>query len=124
MAGVQELLPKLSRLMPLGIATTAEREYVESVLRREGLGDSIAQIVTDFDVAHPKPAPDMLNRLADLFDIATGALCMVGDSQSDEDMSRAAGCRFIRFGRAANRIASAQQVSAEDWVALGNLLGV
>ncbi len=123
MSGAQEVLPRLSRLMPLGIATTAEREYVEVVLEREGLLGCIGHVVTDMDVANPKPAPDMLKELASRFGVGTGALCMVGDSQSDEAMSRAAGCRFIRFGRAAKWGASAQKESAEDWGALGRFFG-
>jgi beta-phosphoglucomutase len=45
--------------LPVGVATSSDREYTESSLRRAGLKGRFKVIVTGDQVAHGKPAPDI-----------------------------------------------------------------
>lgn len=119
MRGASEGLRALSRLLPLAIVTTADRSYVETLLSRDGLLSCFGHIITDKDVARPKPAPDMLVSLMTLHELPAQAMCVIGDSVSDFEMSTAAGCAFVRFashegwdGRAVPSVTSWPQLTS------------
>ena len=60
--GALELLRRLTGAgLPLGVASNAEREFLESTLSSAGLlhHGPFAAIVAAEDVEHPKPAPDI-----------------------------------------------------------------
>jgi beta-phosphoglucomutase-like phosphatase (HAD superfamily) len=119
-----EVCRRLSATRFLGIATTANRAFVVSVLQRAGLLGCFGAIVTDEDVAHRKPAPDMLVSIARLAGVRASELCMTGDSPSDQLMAAAAGCRFILFSPPDRHVAAGVQADAvvADWQELGRLL--
>jgi len=58
-------------------------------------------VVGIHDVAHPKPAPDMLVRCLEHFRVPAGDAVYVGDSPGDLEASRAAGVRFVAVGELA-----------------------
>lgn len=89
-----EVLRALSQRIPIWIATTADREYVEAVLKREALSDCFSGIVTDRDVMQPKPAKDMIVKIATASAAEIAAICLVGDSANDWEMSKNSGCKF------------------------------
>ncbi len=124
MPGARKIIPLLARRYRVAIATTADRAYVENVLSRERLDRYISHVITDADVSRPKPAPDMLEALAIRFGIGVSKLYLVGDTDSDQDMSRAAGCTFIRFGLCEGAASPRAQTVAESWRHLGQLLAV
>jgi len=45
--------------LPVGVATSSDRDYTESSLRRAGLQGRFKVVVTGDQVAHGKPAPDI-----------------------------------------------------------------
>lgn len=49
------------------------------------------------DVASPKPAPDMLEKVADHFSVSPEAILYIGDSKVDETAANAAGTRFVAY---------------------------
>jgi len=93
-----EAIRSLSQSMTLGIATSAAREYAEAVLSREGLLGFFACVLTDADVTRPKPHPDLLDTLLEVFEMSPVETVMVGDSRTDLQMATAAGVPFIGYG--------------------------
>lgn len=89
--GVVEAVRRLSEGRRLAIATSAHREYVEVVLKRVGLLEEFALILTDADVARGKPAPDALLAIAARLGVATSELLMIGDTVTDSEMAKSAG---------------------------------
>lgn len=101
MEGAGAGLRKLSACLPLTIATTSDRRYVQALLERENVADCFAMVLTGRDVENPKPAPDSLFKIADALEIPLDSLLLVGDTVTDLKMARAAGSPFILFGGSA-----------------------
>ena len=92
-----EALAALSARYPLAIATTARRTFVEGILSREGLMSVFHVVVTNADVLRPKPAPDMLSRIAGELALPPSEVAMVGDTAFDRQMADTAGSPFMWF---------------------------
>lgn len=121
--GVRTILPQLARRLPIAIATTADREYVERVLRRAGLLEQIDLILTDRDVEEPKPSPAMLRSIAESFGISENKLLMVGDSATDAEMAHAAGVPlFLMRTEAGNADLRKRAVDVGRWRKLRDLV--
>jgi AHBA synthesis associated protein len=98
MDGVGAVLADLKHSgVKLAIATTADKSYVMDTLDKGNLAGMFDVILTDADVAHPKPAPDLLNQISERLDIQKANLYMVGDTNMDGVMAQAAKCIFVRF---------------------------
>lgn len=95
MDGAIEVIRGLSETTTLFIATTANRNYVEEILARETLSKAFRMIITDSDVKQPKPAPEMLIKIAESLSALPSQLLFIGDSFTDYEMSKAAGSRFL-----------------------------
>lgn len=95
MEGAVEALRRLSQEVPLFVATTAPRTYVEEILKREALAEAFRCIVTDSDVERPKPAPDMLKKIAEHISSNPSHLLFIGDSVTDFEMAQVAVSRFL-----------------------------
>lgn len=91
--GVREMLAALRAAgYPLGIVTGKARHAWEVTDREMGLGE-FAVVVTDDDVAEPKPDPQGLLAAARELGIAPDEVVYVGDSAGDLAAGRAAGMR-------------------------------
>ena len=55
-------------------------------------------LVGGTDVAHPKPAPDMVIHACFRLGVAPGSAWVVGDTAYDRDAARAAGAHFAGLG--------------------------
>lgn len=73
---------------------------IPKLLLHFGLGRHFDLVVGLHDVAHPKPAPDMLLRCLEHFALPPERAVYVGDSPGDCEASRAAGVAFIAIGDA------------------------
>lgn len=93
--GVERLLPLLAAQLPIAIATTADRDYVRHILEREQLSSLVRLVLTDDDVSQPKPAPEMLLAISNALSIEPQQLLVIGDTESDLEMARAAGCSCV-----------------------------
>jgi len=89
---------QLSNQNILAIASTANREYIQNFLARKRLTRQFKAIVTDRDVAHGKPAPDMIFRICNQLGFSLDQVIVVGDTKADEAMAAAANVKFIPFG--------------------------
>ncbi|MGH8476782.1 MAG: HAD family hydrolase [Methylococcales bacterium] len=95
MPGAVGALHHLSLRLPIYIATTAPRHYVEEILKRESLAKYFQGIVTDQDVICQKPAPDALEKIAASASTDLGQLLLMGDTSTDLEMAELAGSRFL-----------------------------
>jgi HAD superfamily hydrolase (TIGR01509 family) len=94
-AGLPELLEKLAARYVLGLASGSEREVVEEVLGIKRLGRFFSAVVTDSDVQHGKPAPDIFLSAAALLNVTPQACCVVEDSKPGVAAGLAAGMKVI-----------------------------
>ncbi len=75
----------------IGVATMDDHANAVAALEQLGVRDLVDVVIGSDDVAHPKPAPDMVERFAAAAALATQDVIMVGDSPIDLMMGRAAG---------------------------------
>ena len=94
-AGLPELVAKLADRFPLALASGSERPIVEEVLALQGLGRFFSAVVSDTEVPHGKPAPDIFLRAAELLGIAPAACCVIEDSKPGVAAARAAGMQVV-----------------------------
>ncbi|SOD01747.1 phosphoglycolate phosphatase/pyrophosphatase PpaX [bacterium JGI 053] len=91
--GVMEMLAALRAAgYPLGVVTGKGRHAWTVTDREMGLGE-FAVVVTDDDVAAPKPDPQGLLSAARALDVPPAEIVYVGDSEADLLAGRAAGMR-------------------------------
>lgn len=118
-----EVLTWLSGRFPLAIATTARRDFVDSILSRETLSHVFSPVVTNADVNNPKPAPDLLAAISKALAIPAREIAMVGDTVFDRRMAEAAGAPFLWFGpHDLARPADDGHPVVADWPALARIV--
>ena len=89
--GVEAALPALCRRGHLlAVATGKSRRGLDRALSTAGL-EPVFHATRCADEGFPKPHPDMLLHLLDLFSVAPGAALMIGDTTHDLEMAAAAG---------------------------------
>lgn len=89
--GVDAALPELARRGHLlAVATGKSRRGLDRALSTAGL-EPVFHATRCADEGFPKPHPDMLLHLLDLFGVAPGAALMIGDTTHDLEMAAAAG---------------------------------
>lgn len=116
--GALDAIMRLYPVAPLAISTTAQREYVESSLKRFEIFECFTHIVTDDDVPNPKPAPDALSGICRLLSIEPGELLLIGDTVTDREMARAAGSIFVLLSRQPSTFRVEGEVTYTDWSSL------
>ncbi len=87
------LLESLSQRYRLAVFTARPREEAKLTLRRFASNLTFDPLVAEEDVEKGKPAPDGLQKIADL--TGAGRLWYVGDTVDDARSARAAGAAFI-----------------------------
>jgi phosphoglycolate phosphatase len=89
--GARELLADLARSgFLLGIATGKSRAGLDRALAQQRL-DGLFAATRCADEGHPKPHPDMLERLMDRVGVAPPKTLMIGDTTHDIELARNAG---------------------------------
>jgi phosphoglycolate phosphatase len=93
------LKPLLRQLRPrIKTAVGTNRsDTMDEVMEVHGLSDDFDLVVTSRDVAAPKPAPDILNRVLEHFRITAEEAIYIGDSSLDEHAARAAGIPLVAY---------------------------
>jgi phosphoglycolate phosphatase len=79
----------------IGLATNAYRRSTLESLRHLEIESYFDAIVCHDDVAHPKPAPDMLEVILRALKIPREAALFVGDGPRDEESAQAAGIEYV-----------------------------
>lgn len=95
--GVVELLEALrARDIPVALATSSEREFLELIERRAACDlQALADVVvTKSDAEHSKPAPDLVVAAVQRLGLDPSQCLMVGDTTHDGEACRKAGVPF------------------------------
>lgn len=98
MPGLRALLADFDHL-PYGLGTNAEPANVEFLLDGAGLRARFAAVVDGHQVAHPKPAPDIYLRVAELLGVPATACVIFEDSPSGVRAAIAAGATVVGVDR-------------------------
>ena len=93
---LKPLLHRLRPKYPTAIATN-RTNTIQTVLEAHGLVDLFDLVVSAWDVDHPKPHPDPLNKILRHFDIEPDELLYVGDSELDQIAAEAAGAILVAY---------------------------
>ncbi len=92
--GVPQVLAAL-RHLPRALCTNKPRATTLAVLAGLGIERDFDAVVAGGDVAHNKPHPAPLERVAELLGVECRGLVLVGDGPQDVACARAAGARSI-----------------------------
>jgi len=85
-----------SRKIPSAVITNTPSALAGDLVARAGATPN--SVVGGDDVAHAKPAPDMVLYACELLRVPVEAALVVGDSRYDRDAARAAGVAFAGLG--------------------------
>ncbi len=84
------------RALGSAVITNTPAEIARTLVERAGATPDV--LVGGTDVAHPKPAPDMVIQACLRLGVAPGSAWVVGDTIYDRDAARAAGAHFAGLG--------------------------
>jgi len=93
---LKPLLHRLRPAYPTAIATN-RTNTIQTVLEAHGLVDLFDLVVSAWDVDHPKPHPDPLNKILRHFVIEPDQLLYIGDSELDQLAAEAAGAILVAY---------------------------
>lgn len=97
--GLPELLAQLEqRQIPWGVATNKPEHFTVPILQQLHLHTRAASIVCPEQVAHPKPAPDMLLLASRQLQVAPVRCLYLGDDRRDIEAATAAGMPSMAVG--------------------------
>jgi HAD superfamily hydrolase (TIGR01509 family) len=99
---LKPLLHRLRPAYPTAIATN-RTNTIQTVLETFDLVDLFDLVVSAWDVEHPKPHPDPLNKILRHFDIEPDELLYVGDSELDQIAAEASGAILVAYKNPALR---------------------
>ncbi|MBO7077464.1 MAG: HAD family hydrolase [Bacteroidales bacterium] len=92
--GTKETLADLqARGLTLALCTSRSNNSLNALLQVLGIRAHFSAIVTNEDVSHPKPAPDIALLALERLGVRPDETLVVGDTVFDLQMGRAAGCR-------------------------------
>ncbi len=82
--GVYDTLHTLSTLgVNIAIVTSSERKLVEPAINYHGLSKFIDVIVTEEDVQHPKPDPEIIHKALERMEVDKTEVVIIGDTGKD-----------------------------------------
>ena len=93
--GAVEAVRGLHERFPLGLASSSNRELIDTVLDVSGLKQFFHATVSSEEVAHGKPAPDVYLEAARRLGVEAARCTAVEDSHGGIRSARAAGMRVV-----------------------------
>jgi HAD superfamily hydrolase (TIGR01509 family) len=93
--GAVEAVRSVAAAFPLGLASSSNRELIDTVLAAGGLDSLFAATVSSEEVARGKPAPDVYLEAARRLGVEPGACAAIEDSHNGIRSSKAAGMACI-----------------------------
>jgi HAD superfamily hydrolase (TIGR01509 family) len=103
--GVRELLAELRRLrVPAALATSSWKSWAEALLQATGLGSAFDAVVWREMVEHPKPAPDLFLRAAELVGVEPARCVVVEDTGPGLEAAKAAGMLAVQVRSASTAL--------------------
>ena len=115
--GAAEAVEQVAARLPLGLASSSNRELIDFVLEVSGLARHFTATVSSEEVARGKPAPDVYLEAARRLDVRPERCAAVEDSEAGIRSAKAAGMRVLvvpnpHFPPAADALAEADVVLA------------
>ena len=100
--GVDRLVRDLGADRALAVASNKPGPWVRAIVAGLGWSEVIPHVVGGGDVAHLKPAPDMVERLLEQTGYSRAEAVVVGDMEVDLEFARAGGlpCISVSWGLA------------------------
>jgi HAD superfamily hydrolase (TIGR01509 family) len=98
--GAVEAVERLAGRWPLGVASSSNREVIDTVLAAAGITGKFAATVSSEEVARGKPAPDVYLEAARRLGVDAGTCAAVEDSRNGIRSAHAAGMRIIAIPNA------------------------
>jgi HAD superfamily hydrolase (TIGR01509 family) len=93
--GAVEAVQRLAEHFPLGLASSSNRELIDTVLDVAWITRYFAATVSSEEVAHGKPAPDVYIEAARRLDVDPTSCTAVEDSHGGIRSAKAAGMRVV-----------------------------
>jgi HAD superfamily hydrolase (TIGR01509 family) len=93
--GALEAVARMRARWPLGLASSANREIIDRVLRVSGLADSFAATVSSEEVPQGKPAPDVYLEASARLGVEPANAAAIEDSTNGLLAARAAGLTVV-----------------------------
>ena len=93
--GAADAVHRLAALYPLGLASSSNREIIDTVLDVAGLAACFTATVSSEEVAHGKPAPDVDLEAARRLGVEPTRCAAIEDSHGGIRSAKAAGMRVI-----------------------------
>jgi HAD superfamily hydrolase (TIGR01509 family) len=93
--GAREAVERFSATLPLGLASSSNREIIDLFLDLSGLGPHFAVTLSSEEVERGKPAPDVYLEVARRLGVDPRDTVAVEDSDNGIGAARAAGMRVI-----------------------------
>jgi len=78
-----------------GIITNTPKYQTHRILEKFDLNKYFDTVVTSDDVRHAKPDPEIVFKACKLLEVKPGGTIVVGDTKSDIEAGKAAGCTII-----------------------------
>jgi len=125
--GVLERIKEASKLgLTLAVASSSDRQWVDSHLIRLGIRDYFFGVITRSDVINAKPAPDLYLKAATTLDVKAESCIAIEDSLNGVNAAKAAGMfcvavpnrvtRVLDFAAADIRVDSLANLSLKNLV--------
>jgi HAD superfamily hydrolase (TIGR01509 family) len=93
--GATDAVRRLARRYPLGLASSSNREIIDTVLELAGIAACFEATVSSEEVAHGKPAPDVYLEAARRLDVDPTQCAAIEDSHGGIRSAKSAGMRVI-----------------------------
>jgi len=93
--GAVEAVERLAARFPLGLASSSNRELIDTALEVSGLAPFFSATVSSEEVAHGKPAPDVYLETARRLGVDASSCCAVEDSHGGIRSAKSAGMRVV-----------------------------
>ena len=93
--GAVEAVRRLADAFPLGLASSSNRELIDTVLEVAGLARLFRATVSSEEVAHGKPAPDVYLEAARRLGVDPARCVAIEDSHGGIRSAKAAGMRVV-----------------------------
>jgi HAD superfamily hydrolase (TIGR01509 family) len=93
--GAVDAVGRLAERFPLGLASSSNRELIDTALEAAGLSPYFAATVSSEEVARGKPAPDVYLEAARRLDVEPTSCAAVEDSHGGIRSAKSAGMRVI-----------------------------
>lgn len=96
MPGLFDLLARIEEIrLPVAVATSSARIYLEDLLQRFELSERFHALLTAEDVSHGKPHPEIYLRAAEKLGVEPAEMLVLEDSENGTRAAAAAGAHIV-----------------------------